>query len=275
VSRLGIIGYGAIADLALGAVAAHRFAPLDEVVCLARETGLERAASLLDRGGERLARRRRVVSALADLLDSRPDVIVEAAGHQAVRESGPQILKAGVDLVISSVGALSDQDLHERLLRAAQSGRARIQFVAGAIGGLDILAAARLSGIEEVVYVSRKPPAAWAGTPAEQRVDLAKLVQETVLYEGNAAAAANDFPKNANVAATVALAGLGFSRTRVKLVADPNSTANVHEISFRAACADVSIRIEGRPSPRNPKTSATTGYSLAHLILDRFVQEPT
>ena len=95
---------------------------------------------------------------------------------------------------------------------------------------MDAIAAMRMGGLETVRYRSRKPPVAWRGTPAEKVVDLATLAKPAVLYRGNARQAALLYPQNANVAATVALAGLGFERTEVELVADPAAPGNVHEI---------------------------------------------
>lgn len=270
-STLGIVGYGTIAGLALEAVADNLSRPLDRLVISARPDGRARAEALADQVGARLAQERLVVTDTEALLAARPDFIVEAAGHGAVAEIGPAALSAGVDLMISSVGALVDGDLHAHMTEAARSGGSRLTLLPGAIGGLDILAAARLSGLVSVTYVSRKPPAAWAGTPAESLIDLPSVTRPTVFFEGSAREAARDFPKNANVAATVALAGLGLERTRVRLVADPETAGcNVHEIAFQSAATDVTLRIEGRPAASNPKTSATTGFSLAAAILSRF-----
>ena len=140
---------------------------------------------------------------------------------------------------------------------------------AGAIGGLDILAAARLSGLREVVYVSRKPPNAWRGTPAENLINLDGAFEPRVFFEGDAARAAREYPRNANVAATIALKGLGFAGTRVQMIADPSVERNVHEIRVKAVCADFTIVIDGAPSPENPKTSMTTGFALANLIREQ------
>lgn len=267
---LGLVGYGTVAGLALAAVEEHLDRPLDRLVCRARAGAEDRARAFLAGFGRRLAGTVEVVTAIDDLLAGGPDLVVEAAGHGAVAEVGAPVLAKGGDFLVSSVGALADADLHARLLDAARRGGGRLALLPGAIGGLDLLAAARLSGLAEVTYVSRKPPRAWTGTPAATRLDLGAIAAPTVFYEGNAREAARDFPKNANVAATVALAGLGFEATRVRLVADPTVSGNVHEIAFRSACADATIRIEGRPSPDNPKTSATTGWSLARAILDHF-----
>jgi hypothetical protein len=65
------------------------------------------------------------------------------------------------------------------------------------------------------------------------------------------------------------LAGAGFERTKVRLIADPIVQRNVHEIAIRSACADVSIDISGYAAPDNPKTSLTTGFALAADVLRR------
>ncbi len=264
--RLGLIGYGAIVRQALECME-REGARLDALICLAREGSLERAQAALApiKGG--LAREVLIVDSLSQLIAARPDLVAEAAGHEAVRECAPSLLSSGIDVLLVSAGALADEGLRASLDAAAARSRARWSVCSGAVGGLDILAAAKLAGLEEVVYTSRKAPLAWRGTLAERLVDLAGLTQADTFYEGDARGAARDYPQNANVAATIALAGAGFERTQVRLIADPGVSRNVHEIRIRSVCADISIEIAGHAAPDNPKTSLTTGFALAAEIM--------
>ena len=77
------------------------------------------------------------------------------------------------------------------------------------------------------------------------------------------------YPKNANVAATLALAGVGMDATRVSLIADPATTENVHEFSVTSEALDFTVRLAGKPAPGNPKTSRSTVYSIARAVLNR------
>ncbi len=210
-----------------------------------------------------------VVEALDDLLLRGPALIAEVAGQAAVSEHGESVLRRGVDCLVISVGALADPALFARLEAAAQAGNSRMLLPAGAVGGLDAIAAMRLAGLASVRYRSRKPPAAWRGTPAEQRFDLASLARPTVLYRGAAREAALLYPQNANVAAAVALAGLGFDATEVELVADPEAPGNVHEIEAEGSSGSFAIRLQGKPSRTNPKTSALAALSVARALLNR------
>jgi aspartate dehydrogenase len=126
----------------------------------------------------------------------------------------------------------------------------------------------RLAGLTAVRYRSRKPPAAWRGSPAEQVTDLAKLTRQVVLYKGTAGEAALLYPQNANVAAAVALAGLGFDATEVELVADPDAPGNVHEIEAEGAAGRFTIQLQGKPSRNNPKTSALAAMSVARALIN-------
>jgi aspartate dehydrogenase len=203
---------------------------------------------------------------LDDLLAQGLQIIAEVASQQAVAQYGEQILRNGVDFLVISVGALADAELFERLESAAESGKARMLIPAGAIGGLDAIAAMRLGGLSSARYRSRKPPSAWRGSPAEKVVDLGKLTKPAVLYSGTAREAALLYPQNANVAAAVALAGLGFEQTEVELVADPDAPGNVHEIEVEGAAGRFAITLEGKPSPTNPKTSALAALSVARAL---------
>jgi aspartate dehydrogenase len=120
-----------------------------------------------------------------------------------------------------------------------------------------------------VTYHGIKPPKAWAGTPAEQLCDLGRLTERTVFFRGTAREAARDFPRNANVAATLALAGAGFEATRVELVADPAAPGNVHSYDVRSKVAKFRVEIENLPSSGNVKTSVSTVYSVLREIRNR------
>ncbi len=266
-SRLGLIGFGAVARLALDAMVAADAPRLDALICLARNGSATRARDALAPYAGRLAHQVIIVESAEELIAARPDLVAEAAGHAAIQGAGVAVLQAGINLLMTSAGALADPALRESLDGAAASGKARWDICSGAVGGLDILAAAKLSGLDEVTYSSRKPPRAWRGTPAEKLIDLDALTSANVFYEGAAEAAARDYPQNANVAATIALVGAGFARTRVRLIADPGVERNVHEINIRSGCADIRIEIAGKPSPDNPKSSLTTGFALAANLL--------
>lgn len=213
-----------------------------------------------------------VFERLTDLLDHHPTITAETAAQGAVLEHGEAVLKAGCDLLITSVGALADDDLLRRLRSAAKQAGQRIFLPSGAIGGIDAISAMKIAGLTRVTYRSRKPPRAWKGSDAEHRVALDTLSQPETFYRGSAREAAKMFPKNANVAAMVALAGLGMDDTEVELVADPTTENNIHEVEAEGASGRVTFRLEGRAFPDNPRSSMLTAYSVARTLLN--IEEP-
>lgn len=263
--HLGLIGYGNIARTLIGMVVRENV-PLSGATVLCRPGAADETRTRL---AEDFPGRGVVVSETQALIARRPDLVVECAGHDGVRQHATAVLKAGIEAIIISTGSLADQSLHDAVIQAARAGSTRFILPAGAIGGIDILSALQMSGIEAVTYTARKPPLAWKDTPAAALHDLDTLATETVLFSGNAREAATQYSKNANVAATLALAGLGFEKTNVRLIADPAVRSNVHEYSVRASAADFTMRIEGKPSPDNPKTSVATVYSVAREIFNR------
>jgi aspartate dehydrogenase len=257
-ASIGLIGYGGIAQDAVAAVrAAGGGVKFAGALCRPGRAAQARAALPgID-----------IVETLDDLLARKPGVVAEVAGQGAVAEHGPEVLRRGTDLLVISIGALAEPKLLEALKTAARGG-GRLLLPAGAIGGIDAIAAMRLGGLNTVRYRSRKPPAAWRGSPAEKVADLASLKSRTVLYRGTAGEAALLYPQNANVAAAVALAGLGFDATEVELVADPDAPGNVHEIEAEGAAGRFAIQLQGKPSRTNPKTSALAALSVARALLN-------
>jgi aspartate dehydrogenase len=211
----------------------------------------------------------RVVSSLAELAGTEVDLVVECAGHEAVRLYAEEALARGADFMVIATGALVDDAFRERLVEAARASGARLLVPAGAIAGLDGLTALRRGGLDRVLYVSAKPPHAWKGTPAEESVALDRLERATVFFDGPARDAARLYPQNANLAATVAFAGLGLDDTRVQLVADPSLRENVGRVEAEGALGVLRLEYSGRAMPDNPKTSVVTAHNMVHAILNR------
>jgi len=255
---IALIGHGAIA----AEVARHLHTmPGVRLACALSRPGREgaaRAALEVDA----------VVTAVADL-PAGIALAVDCAGHPGLRAHGPALLRAGVDVVTVSNGALADAEFALSLDAAARDGGARLRLLSGAIGAVDVLAAASVGGLERVVYTGRKPPAGWRGSAAEEVLDLDTLTEAVVHFEGTAREAALRYPKNANVAATVALAGIGMDATQVRLIADPARTGNLHEIEAQGAFGRFTFAIEGKALPGNPASSALTAMSVVRAVQDR------
>lgn len=249
--RLGIIGDGAI-----GGYVREKALESGHVVGAL----LLRPERLNDRVGE--LQDTLLVDNVSDLPDD-IDHMIDCAGHAALRSYGPDILRRGVDLTTVSLGALADPDLFRRLEQAATEGGSKLHLASGAIGALDCLRAARVGKLQSVTYVGRKPPQGWKGSLAESRLDLDNLTADAAVhFEGSARDAATKYPKNANVAAAVALAGIGFDDTRVKLIADPQISENIHEIEAVGDFGSFSFQIRGHSLPANPRSSALAAMSV-------------
>jgi aspartate dehydrogenase len=257
--KVGLIGYGGIARDAVEAL--QKSAADIQLVGALCEPGCTAEARSALPGID-------IFESLNDLLARGPEIVAEVASQSALAQFGADILTSGVDLLVISIGALAEPKLFENLKAAAHRGKSRILLPAGAIGGVDAIAAMRLGGLSAVRYRSRKPPVAWRGTPAEKVADLDKLASRTVLYRGTAGEAALLYPQNANVAATLALAGLGFEATQVELVADPEAPGNVHEIEIEGSAGRFAIQLQGKPSRTNPKTSALAALSVARALIN-------
>ena len=259
--HLGLIGYGNIARTLLDLLAVE---PVDKLILLVRPGALvdaRRALQACEGAGDVS-----VVDSVEDLIAAAPDVVAECAGQEAARTFGPPLLAAGLPTIIVSIGAFADEPTARALEDAAIAGGSQVILPAGAIGGIDLLAAISKADDLSVTYRGTKPAAAWKGTPAERVTDLDHLSAPETVFTGSARAAARDFPKNANVAATLAMAGAGFERTRVTLIADPDARGNKHAFEARSALGAFSVEIENAASSGNAKTSVATVYSLLREI---------
>ena len=254
--RIGLLGGGVIARLFLENIARGSLGEA-QVVAVAGRGPASRGKALAEAFGVPY-----VVGTEA-LIAARPDVVVEAASHDAVREHGEPLLASGIALIVLSGGALCDDRLRERLERAAAEHGALLYVPSGGIGGLDALKAVCAAGAHEVTLAVTKPPAAWKGIPYVERlgIDLDRLEGPATLFDGSAREGVPHFPANVNIAAVLSLAGIGFDRTRLKVVADPALRFNTHYIHIAGETGKIDLRFESVPSPDNPKTAMIACFS--------------
>ncbi len=181
------------------------------------------------------------------------DLVVEAASQQAV----PLLLSClpFCDVMVMSVGAFADETLLRKMKAAAERYGRKIYLPSGAIGGMDAISAVAGTA-KSVLLETTKPPASLGR----------KDCKRTVIFEGSAREACRRYPKNVNVSATLSIAGVGFGRTRVRIITDPEVKRNTHRITVESAAGKMAFEFENVPSKENPKTSALAALSALSRI---------
>lgn len=252
-TRVGFIGLGAIGQATV-ALANEQFSDeLDTVAALVRDTERPRRSGMPP-----------LVSDLAGLLGARPDVVVEAAGHEALREFGPGVLAAGIDLYFIAVGALADPTFDAEFRAAAAASPAQARVVSGAIGALDAISAAAVGGITRVTHTTRKPAATLLSAD-----EVARLTEPLEMFRGPAREGALLYPESVNVAAAVSLAGIGLDRTELCVTADPAIERNRHEVEVEGDFGSLRFEIQNIPSRDNARSARLVAMSIVRQLLNR------
>lgn len=238
--NLGIIGCGAIGtDVGL---AADKMDAIQKVYLHDKKKNAE----------EKLCSRmeKAEIRQVKDFLDD-VDIVFEGASQGAVRQYAELVLQHEKDLIIMSVGSLFDGKLRKKLETLARKKKCKIFVPTGAVCGIDGISSASISKLNEVTLVTTKPPSSFGK----------KFDKRTVLFEGNARDAVKKFPNNINVAASISLAGMGFDKTKVEIVADPVASRISHKILAHGTFGRLRIELENMPNPNNPGSSYMASLS--------------
>ena len=246
---VGIIGCGAMGSEICRALSGDSFS--GELLLLDRH--LDRAQHLADISAAATA-----VASLQQIVEG-SDLVVECASVQAARDIALTVLKKGKDLMILSVGALVDADFRQSIYEAARANKCCVYIPSGAIGGIDALLAASQGAINRVTLTTTKPSKGLETAPYVLENDV-NLTRSGLIFEGTADEAIAGFPQNINVSATLALAGVGFEKTIVRIAVDPTSTHNVHVIEVEGEFGTFTARFENVPT-ENKRTSKLAAYS--------------
>ena len=238
--KLGIIGCGAIGtDVA---TAADKMKEIEGIYLydIKKEASSKLCKSL----------KKAKVKPVKDFLNY-VDVVFEAASQKAVEEYAEMIINAGKDLVIMSIGGLYDSKFKEKLEDIAREKKCKIYLPSGAVCGIDGILSASIDVIDEITLVTTKPPESLGK----------KINKRTVIFEGNAIDAVKKFPMNINVAGSLSLAGIGFDKTKVEIVADPVVTRISHKILAHGKFGRLRAEVENMPNPNNPRSSYMASLS--------------
>lgn len=212
------------------------------------------------KAAKRLAQRLRPRPPVLPLqtLMARSQLLMEAASPKAVGEILPHVIKHRQSLLVMSAGGLLR---NKKLLRQAIAKSIPIYLPSGALVGIDGIKAGAVGKLRSVTLTTRKPPKALA---------LPKIRKRRLVFQGSALKAVEAFPQNINVAATLALAGVGPRLTRVRIFADPAVRKNIHEVEAVGTFGRCTTRTENRPSRENPKTSQLAVFSAVATLRQIF-----
>jgi aspartate dehydrogenase len=246
---VGIIGCGAMGSEICRALSGDSFP--GELLLLDRH--LDRAQHLADISAAATA-----VASLQQIVEG-SDLVVECASVQAARDIALSVLKKGKGLMILSVGALVDADFRQSITEAARANKCCVYIPSGAIGGIDALLAASQGAINRVTLTTTKPSKGLETAPYVLENDV-NLTRSGLIFEGTADEAIAGFPQNINVSATLALAGVGFEKTIVRIAVDPSYTHNVHVVEVEGEFGTFTARFENVPT-ENKRTSKLAAYS--------------
>ncbi len=252
-ATVAIAGLGAIGLRVARALDAGRVPGLRLVAVSARDRA---------RAAERVAgfEAPPAVTGLAELAEA-AEVVVECAPAAVFAETASAAVDKGRLLVPLSVGALLERmDLVER---AAATG-ARIVVPTGALIGLDTVRGMAEGEIRRVVLETRKPPRGLAGAPwlVDNGIEVDGLAEPLRVFRGSAREAARGFPANVNVAAALALAGIGPDRTEVTIWADPGVDRNVQSVTIESDSGEATMTMRNVPSEENPRTGRIVAQSV-------------
>jgi aspartate dehydrogenase len=252
--KIGLIGGGNIGKFLLQSINMNGLLPHSKITGL--YTRNEQSAKQL---AEQFMTDR--YSTIQALIQSDVDLVIEAATVLVAKDIAAPVLESGKDLILSSVGALADLKLYHSLEDICRNKGTKIYLPSGAIGGLDILRAAKsIGGLETVSIITKKPPRALPGAPADC---------ERVMFEGAAGEAIELFPQNINVSIILSLVGLGPNHTHVKIISDPKVEKNNHIIEATGSFGKLSLQVENNPMPNNPKTSYLAALSILSTLKNK------
>ena len=197
------------------------------------------------------------------LLVENPDIVIETASVEAVRENAIKILEHGADIAMISIGAFADYKFYEKVQDTAKKTGRRVYVAAGAVGGFDVLQTISLMSqalkLQESSGICTHTGAkAFKTTPVWQN-HLETDTEPTIVFHGNAKEAIATFPRRVNVAVATSLVTTGPENTEVTQISVPSWSGDDHCISCEIDGVKATVDVYSR-------TSSIAGWSLVSML---------
>jgi len=254
--KVGVVGCGAIGSR----IARSLSKELKDTCVLSAlyDIDLEKAKKL----SEGIRQEKVFKKSFVDLLKT-CDFVIEAVNAADTYTIIRQALLSKKNVLAMSVGKLLNR---KDLFSLAQKNKRTLLIPSGAVAGIDAIKAASLVKITSITLTTRKPPSGLSDS------SVGNVASETIVFEGDVDKAVELFPKNINVAATIALACGVKDKMTVRIVTSPEYKTNSHEIEMIGDFGRMTSRTENVVCPDNPKTSYLAVLS-AIQTLKQFFQE--
>ena len=198
----------------------------------------------------------KVCSSIDELLELRPDYLVEAASPAAMRDLALKTLQQGTSILTLSIGALADDAFYSELQETAAAHHAHVYVVSGATGGFDVLQTVTLMGNAKAVFHNKKGPDALKGTPV---YDETLQKEERTVFEGNATEAIAMFPTKVNVAVAASRASVGPKEMNVTIDSIPGFKGDTQYVEICNDEVNAAINVYSQ-------TSAIAGWSVVSTL---------
>lgn len=247
--KLGLFGCGYLAHIIADCYLRGELEGYEIVGCFSR--GQEHRALL----AEKL--KIKACNTYDELLDLNLDYIIEATNPKATKEIILKTLHHKTNLILLSIGALSNEKFLEEAKQAAIKNGVRIHIANGAMAGFEAIRTAKLMHMDEAELVNVKGVGALRGNGLYKPEMEEK---EIIAFKGSAEEAIESLPTGINVGVATALASLGVKKTKITVISRPNFIGDIQTVNFRC-----NHEIEASLSIYS-ETSSIAGYSVVALL---------
>lgn len=253
--KLAIAGCGKLSEIVAEAVINHILPDYELCACYSRT--FEKAQKLSERINQSTGNRNcQACKSIEELLQSKPDYLVEAASPKAMLEIALPALKQGTSVVTLSIGALADHAFYNEVKETARNNQARVYIVSGAIGGFDVLRTSSLMDGSTVCFTNTKGPNALKDTEIYSE---SLQHEEKTVFEGTASEAIALFPTKVNVAVAASLASVGPENIKVKVRSVPGFTGDDQRVEIKNSQVHAVIDVYS-------KTAEIAGWSVVNTL---------
>lgn len=252
---LGIIGCGNLAQLVAKSIVNGILTDYNLIGAYSRNSDNTQAvADIVNKGVPN--GNCKVCSSTDELIEMRPDYIVESASPEAFKDFALKALSNGISIVALSIGGLADEEFYKKVEDTARENKTKVHLVSGAIGGFDVLRTASMMYPSTVTFETEKSPNSLKNSSVYTD---SLQTEEKMVFEGNAVEAIALFPRQVNVAVAASLASVGPKNTKVSITSKPNYVGDNHRITLKNEEINAVIDIYS-------KTPKIAGWSVVNTL---------